>query len=210
MVTDVAKPYVVPRLCEGGTVLCIACGPSLKLEDVEHARSRVDAVIAVNDAWTLAPWATALMASDSTWWMHHSCLRQFPGLKFSLEKRANEKCKDVIVLKRTKDEGLELDPSGLSTCRNSGGAAVNLAVHLGAKRIVLLGYDMSMPGGVKREHFFGAHQFPLRSNSPYPMFRDTFKKMVEPLKAIGVSVVNCSRYSELDCFPKRSLREELP
>lgn len=210
MVTNATPPYVVPRLCPGGTVLCIASGPSLTLDDVEYARPRVDATIAVNDSWTLAPWATALMASDATWWMHHNCMKQFPGLKFCLEKKAIEQCKGIVVLKRTKDEGLELDPTGLATCRNSGGAAVNLAVHFGAKRIVLLGYDMGIPHGLKREHFFGQHKFPLRGASPYQLFRDTFKKMVKPLQEIGVAVVNCSRYTELDCFPKRPLREELP
>ena len=205
----VTTPHVVPRLCPGGTVLCIASGPSLALEDVEHARSRVDAVIAVNDSWTLAPWANAVMASDGAWWLVHDGLRQFPGLKYCLDK-AGTRVKGVVVLKRTGEEGLELDPTGLRTCRNSGGAAINLAVHFGAKRVVLLGYDMSMPKGLKREHFFGQHKFPLRGGSPYPMFRDAFKKMVAPLKEAGVDVVNCSRYTELDAFRKRDLREELP
>lgn len=205
----IVAPHVVPRLCPGGTVLCLGCGPSLSLVDVEHARSRVDATIAVNDAWTLAPWADALMASDAAWWITHDSLRQFPGLKYSLEKAAL-RCKNVVVLKRTGEEGLELDPTGLRTCRNSGGAAINLAVHFGAARVVLLGYDMSMPKGTKREHFFGQHKFPLRGGSPYLMFRDAFAKMVQPLKDAGVDVVNCSRYTELDAFRKRDLREELP
>jgi hypothetical protein len=210
VVTAAAPAPVVPRIARGGTVLCLGSGPSLKLEDVEHARSRVDATIAVNDAWTLAPWATAIMASDAGWWIHNACMKQFPGLKFCLEKSAALHCKNVVVLKRTGDEGLELDPTGLRTCRNSGGAAINLAVHFGAKRIVLLGYDMSTPHGLKREHFFGQHKFPLRGGSPYPMFRETFRKMTQPLIDAGVQVVNCSRYTELDAFPTRALEEELP
>lgn len=208
--TAKALPYAVPRIVDGGTVLCIGSGPSLRLEDVEHARTRVDAVIAVNDAWTLAPWATALMASDGAWWIANACLKQFPGMKFCLEKSALTRCSNVVVLKRTGEDGLELEPTGLRTCRNSGGAAINLAVHFGARRIILLGYDMSMPAGLKREHFFGQHKFPLRGGSPYQMFREQFKKMVKPLGDAGVRVVNCTRVTELDCFPKRDLREELP
>ena len=38
--------------------------------------------------------------------------------------------------------GLSLEPDTICTAYNSGGAAINLAVQLGAQQIVLLGYDM--------------------------------------------------------------------
>jgi hypothetical protein len=117
--------------------------------------------------------------------------------------------KDVITLRKTGEQGVEVNPTGLRSGRNSGAAAINLAVHFGAARILLLGYDM----GAKDErhaHFFGAHKFPLRGNSPYKLFRDMMANMVAPLQQLGIEVVNCSRHTELKCFPRQPLEEALP
>lgn len=197
--------YRVPPLCQGGTVVCLGSGPSLSKADVEWAHSRGAAIIAVNDAYLFAPFALALMASDGAWWIHKK--PEFSGLRFSLDPAA-ARVKDVIVLKNTGTDGIETDPAGLKTGHNSGAAAVNLAVHFGAKRIILLGYDMD--ADKKRTHFFGHHKFPLRDSSPYQLFRDTFKKQVAPLQQLGIQVVNCSRRTALHCFPERPLEQELP
>jgi len=89
--------------------------------------------------------------------------------------------------------------------RNSGFAAVNLAVHYGAAHIILLGYDMQARKGVS--HFFGEH--PNKQQSPYPMFRQRFESLVKPLKKIGVTVTNCSRHSALTAFPTADLMATL-
>ena len=75
----------VPHLAPGGTVLCIASGPSLTREDVEYCRDKVDASIVVNTSFRMAPWATALSASDRRWWAWHykEVKHTFPGLKFA-------------------------------------------------------------------------------------------------------------------------------
>lgn len=203
-----SKPaYAVPKLCPGGTVVCCASGPSLLREDVEYAHAKGASVIAVNDAYLFAPFAVALMASDAAWWIHKKPV--FAGLRFSLDASAN-RVEGVILLRRTGESGVERDPTGLRSGRNSGAAAINLAVHLGAARILLLGYDMSTPRGEKHSHFFGAHKFPLRGGSPYPLFRQLLGEMVAELKALNIEVVNCSRHSELKCFPRQPLEEALP
>lgn len=200
-------PYVVPKLCPGGTVVCCASGPSLVREDVEYAHAKGATIVAVNDAYLYAPFAVALMASDAAWWIHKK--PDFTGLRFSLDQNA-KRVEGVICLQRTGDAGLELEPIGLRSGRNSGAAAINLAVHFGAARILLLGYDMSAPRGEKHSHFFGQHKFPLRGGNPYGMFRDMIGQMVGPLKKAGVEVVNCSRHTELKCFPRQPLHEALP
>ena len=43
-------PDTAPVLCAGGTVVCLATGPSLTKEDAEYCRDKADCVIAVNDA----------------------------------------------------------------------------------------------------------------------------------------------------------------
>lgn len=192
----------VPRLFPGSTIVCVASGPSLTAADVNACHGVVP-VVTVNDGYRLAPWADVLYACDSKWWEQHKGVPKFTGLKYSLESRAG-RWPGVQVLRNTGDKGLEIDPTGLRTGRNSGYQAVNLAVHLGAKRILLLGYDMQPTRG--RAHFYDdRHQH----QSPYALFREHFKSMVEPLKELGVTVINCTRETALNTFPCQPIEDAL-
>ncbi len=202
-----------PQLSQGGTVVCLATGPSLTQTDCEYVRSKA-VVIAINDAHRLAPWADVLYSSDRKWWPHHKGVPTFHGLKFGIGSAPGKRnpfsgLPDVQVLTNTGYTGLELARHGLKNGRNSGYAAINLAVHLGAQRIVLLGYNMSSAGG--RVHFFGRHPAPLSNpDSLFPSFRRAFQALVEPLKALGVEVWNCTDQTSLTAFPCAPLRQVLP
>jgi hypothetical protein len=111
---------------------------------------------------------------------------------------------DVHVLRNTGMEGLEAAPDGLRTGQNSGYQAINLAVHLGATRIVLLGFDMWRAED-GRQNWFGPH--PRHIPSPYPIFHQLFGTMVEPLRAAGVDVINASRQTQLTAFSRVPLEE---
>lgn len=195
----------VPVLHPGGTVLCIGGGPSLTTADVERCRGRVAGAIAINDAYRLAPWADVLYAADERWWTWHQGAPDFTGRKYSLQPGA-ARWPGVQVLQNTGDDGLETEPTGLKTGRNGGYQAINLAVHLGAVRVLLLGYDMG-PDATGRTHWFGDH--PQRIESPYATFLAKFERMVTPLSQLGIEVFNCSRRTALTVFPCRSLDEVL-
>lgn len=198
----------VPKQWPGATVVCIATGPSLVAEDVDAVRDRAR-VIAINNAYTLAPWADALYGTDARWWHWHLGVPSFTGPKWSLEHSAwtphRARYPEVQRLRNTGSSGLEHDPRALRNGRNSGYAAINLAVHYGATRILLLGYDMGTSKG--RSHFFGDH--PNKQPSPYAAFRNQFQTIVKPLKKIGVEVINCSRRTALVAFPTGDLRETI-
>lgn len=200
----------VPRLWPGETVACIATGPSLTPEDVNYVRG-MTRVVAVNDSYRLAPWADVLYACDAKFWKwqyrdHKDAITSFAGLRYALQPESR-RYPGVQVLRNTGTTGLERDPSGLRTGRNSGYQAINLAKHLGAKRILLLGYDMSLGEGGKK-HFFGDH--PDHGRPPLTVFRRHFPSIAQPLKDAGVEVLNCSRRSALTCFPKVTLEIALP
>ena len=186
---------MVPKLWPGETVVCMATGPSLTPEDVAsvHGAARV---IVVNDAYRLAPWADCLYAADGKWWRWHHGVPDFAGMKYSVQQQASQDAHKpgVVVLRNAGKRGLSLDPSSLSTGHNSGYQAINLAVHFGARRVLLLGYDMR--GG----HFFGDH--PDNTKPPFALAIPAFSSLVSPLKAIGVDVINCTPNSALKCFPK--------
>lgn len=208
----------VPRLCDGGTVVCIASGPSLTTEDVDYCRGKADRMIVVNDNYRLAPWADALIASDYRWWLWHKGVPSFKQLRYATSRGVRElakrgKWREIQILQNTGRDGLELKPNGLKHGLSTGYRAVNLAVHFGASRIFLLGYDMKRvgtdgtPERERKEHWFGEH--PNRSRSPFDAFRKCFATMVQPLAELGVSVVNCSRDTALECFPRADLRDVL-
>jgi hypothetical protein len=79
--------------------------------------------------------------------------------------------------------------------------SINVAVHLGASRVLLLGVDMQ--GG----HFFGRH--PNNSGPPFSMCLQRFETLVEPLKTAGVEVLNCSRKTALKAFPRVELEQAI-
>jgi len=157
-------------------------------------------VIAINNANTLAPWAEVLYACDYKWWHWHKGVPSFTGMKFSVDERSRA-FHDVQVLRKSGADGLELDPGALKTGSNSGFQAINLAVHFGAKRVVLLGYDM------QGDHFFGKH--PDGTVPPFQICLEKFRTLVEPLRRLGVEVINCSRKTKLDCFPRMDLADAL-
>lgn len=206
--------HAVQRLWPGSTIACLASGPSLNADDCAYIRGKCR-VIVVNDAWRLAPWADVLYSSDRRWYPYYKGVPAFEGMRYGIgsgtginpKANAFRGYPEIRVLKNTGYTGLETDPTGLRNGRNSGYAALNLAVHFGAARIILLGYNMSHQSGA---HFFGDHPVALgQSAALYPGFRKTFGTMVEPLKALGVEVINCTVGTSLNVFPQRPLREVL-
>lgn len=196
---------MIPRLTDGGTVVCLASGPSLTVADVEAVRGHV--VIAINDVVKVAPWAHVLYSSDSLWWDRHKGMPTFQGLKYKVSasqfRLEKPRWPGVVTLKNTGEKGVDFTPDCLRTGHNSGSAAINLAVHLGARRILLLGYDMGPYQG--RHHYFDAA--PVQHNSPYEMFRKYMKTMVQPLADAGIEVLNCTRRTNLEHFPIVSLED---
>lgn len=221
---------LLPRLADGGTVVCLASGPSLTTEDVNYVRGKA-VVIAINDAISLAPWADVVYSSDQIWWSrHYRQLRTFHGIRVRVHasncrstrgkvrpgrcegcQRAKPAsgtcwCDGIVTFHNAGDTGISFEPDMICTTQNSGGAAINVAVHLGAKRVGLLGYDMG-PDRLGRRHFYDDRAQTI--TSPFVKFRKFIATMVEPLKAAGVEVVNCSRQTALECFPCRPIEEWL-
>jgi hypothetical protein len=196
----------VPRLWPGETVVILASGPSLCADDVDYCRGHAK-VIAVKDAVQLAPWADVLYgcgADASRWWQHHGdTLKAFGGLRYTLDPQA---AKWATVLQHTGESGLETNPAALRTGKNSTYQAINLAVHLGAIRILLLGLDLAAsPHGTK--YFFGNRPAGQQRASPFDACLALFATLVAPLKALGVTVINCSRQTALTCFPRQPIQQ---
>lgn len=199
----------VPRSWPGETVAILASGPSLTLEDVAYCFGKAR-VIAIKDSVRLAPWADCFYCCGgeiiATWWKHHGKALTFERQRYTLDPTASDY---ATVLRNTGVTGLETDPTGLRTGRNSGYQAVNLAAHLGAKKVVLLGYDMQ-PSETGKLRWFGNHPYPSNLGPvQFAAFRDCFETIAQPLKDLGIEVVNASRRTALRCFPTATIEEAL-
>jgi len=206
--------WTVPRIWPGETVVITACGPSLTAEQVAD-HSEDCRMIAISDSYKLNPKAHILYSCDARWWQWHKNALDFRGVRIGLawNKNINDwnpgwkdhDRSNIFCLAGTGETGLESDPQGLRTGGNSGYQAINLAVHLGAKRIILLGYDMQ-PDPAGRHHFFGDHPGDIPP-PPYDLFIEPFRSLVDPLKELKIDVINCTPSSALDCFPAAKLEE---
>jgi hypothetical protein len=201
----------VPKLLpDGGTVLVMGSGPSLTQADVTLARAHAGATIAVNDSYKLAPDADVLYAADTRWWGWHKGAHEahaVGSVKYPAFIGKIAYClgatgyPHVQILKRGPQTGLTLDPTRVALGLNGVYQSINVAVHLGATRVILLGVDMK--GG----HFFGHH--PNNSGPPFSMCLQRFATLVEPLKKAGVEVINCTPGTALKAFPRVPLTEVL-
>jgi hypothetical protein len=198
----------VERSWDEQTVVCMATGPSLTLEQIVTVRASGAKVIVVNDAYTLAPFADVLYFADAKWHKWHKDrpeFRAFAGQKCSIFLGVDLKLGGVHLLKQAAYMGLSTDPGEICTGSNSGYQAVNIAVLSGAKRIVLIGYDGRAKDG--KQHFFGDH--PDKSHAPYEVTRGRFADLVAPTKKLGVKIMNATPGSWIECFPMVNLAESL-
>jgi len=188
----------------------VASGPSLTEGDcqaVVQARAADRCrVIVVNDNWRRVPNADALYAADTEWWRCNTAALQSCGAaRYTASDEANDF--GAYFVHVVDDPGLGRLPNILHSGRNSGYQAINLAYQFGARRILLLGYDMQLTGG--RAHWFGDHPAPLRPPRDFANWAGRFRQLASDLEAEGVEVRNCTRETALDCFARSTIDVEL-
>ncbi len=192
----------MPRLWPGGTVVVMASGPGMSQAVADAVESSDLPAIAVNSTWRLAPWADMLYAADPEWWHHpdNRAALAFDGLRVSCQPVAG-----VHQLRNSGTDGFDPDPAAVRTGGNSGYQALHVAVHAGAARVLLCGFDM---GGT---HWHGKHPTPLREtlSETYGRWIQRFDALAPVLKERGVNVVNCTPGSALRCFRVADLKDEI-
>ena len=159
-------------------------------------------VIAVNRAYEKVPDAKWIYFSDLRFWQwNKKHLINHNGKKITGNYRIVHPC--VTMLKFTGSEGLETKATGLRTGNNSGFAAINLAYHLGAELIVLLGFDMDAPKGNCHWH----NGYPTKNRNNFKDMLKYFETIAKPLEDLGVEVLNASPDSKINCFNKITLKD---
>lgn len=101
------------------------------------------------------------------------------------------------------------DVGSIGSGGNSGFQALNLAVQFGARRIILVGFDMSSRSGV---HWYGRNNWSMANNPGDDNFRRwiaAFATAAAQLAEAGIEVINASLDSAMKSFPRRSISDAL-
>lgn len=165
------------------TAVILATGSSMSQQIADYVMPRADIVIAVSDAYKLAPKAHALVSSDDAWWRAHPEAFDFEGEKYSVRTAGTQ------------------HEQSLGTGSNSGLLAMLVAQKKGAERILLCGFDM------RGTHYFGPHPEGLKNTTPQRF--ETFKMQFARWQPKGLQILNCTPGSALHCYPFADLKEQL-
>ncbi|MFA5373997.1 MAG: hypothetical protein WC354_07455, partial [Candidatus Omnitrophota bacterium] len=155
----------------------------------------------------LALWADILYACDGEWWERYigDVLLKFTGELWTQDVTAASKY-GLNKIDGDKAEGLGREKINYGA--NGGYQAVNLAYLFGAKKIILLGFDMQR-GKKNKTHWHGDHPGRLNKEMPIRTWIKNFSKLADDLKNEQVEVINSTRETALECFKKIRLEEAL-
>lgn len=194
------QAWTVPRLWEGKTVAILASGPSMGKAVIDEVFASGVPAIAINNTFMLAPWAEMLYAADAAWWAAHPEAAHFQGLRVTVQDVPH-----ALKLRCSGPDGFDPHPGAVRSGGHSGHQAVHIAMHAGASRILLCGFDFH------GTHWHGPHEEPLRNTAQgtYIRFAEAFIELAEAAKELGIEIINCTPGSALTCFPALSLTEAL-
>jgi hypothetical protein len=195
----------VKPIWQGERVFIIGGGPSLNRMDLRPIYDQN--VIGVNNAFELGDWVDVLWALDDRWveW-NWDALLNFKGIQYY---GTTPHCKLPDGAKRIERWNVDNNTqnhTGLITDRrdqikanfSSGASAINLAIHLGAAEIILLGFDMKVVAGSHNWH--GSHQHRPKDTIYVDRFIKAFYPISKDLDRIGVTCLNATPDSALDMF----------
>ena len=222
--------WIVPRMWEGSTAIILGGGPSLLrqfdvpdsvIQDVYTGRSKPSVyssylepihkshIIAVNVAYKIGSWIDAVFFGDpSTWQEDKANLIQFKGLRITCANNLNNDTRlKWLERDQRKRHGISTNPEMVAWNSNSGAACINLAVHFGVKRIILLGFDMKLDGG-KNQHWHKLYSTSDKQlESTFRRHLTGFQEIRKDADALGIEIINANPDSAITEFPKMNFKD---
>lgn len=196
--------WTASKIWKDSTAFILGGGPSVLEADLSLIKNK--RVIGVNNAYKLGDWIDICWFGDSDWYeWHKEKLVNFSGMIIHCAdrhiERPNTKC-----LRRGEPNGIDIRPTHVSWNNNSGASAINLAYHLGVKRVVLLGFDMQKTKhGQNNWHNDHPKRNPMWN--PYPQFLKSFDIIKIDAERLNFEIINATENSALTHFPKIPLEK---
>lgn len=236
--------WSIPLIWEEGDVWILGGGPSLPrqfgvpeevIESVMKGLTPPSAyspymsaihnyhVIGINVAYLIGDWIDMVFFGDPGFFRgQRESLAKWPGIKITCWEGA-ERLPWVKYLARDpkKNQGISSNPATIVWNANSGAAAISIAANAGAKRIILVGFDMKRnPTGNKHWHTLYGIPTPPRAvkvrgdvpNTPEHNFARHlrgFGQIARDAQERGIEILNACPESAIKQFPKYTIKELL-
>ena len=168
-------------------------------------------IIGVNKAYEMGDWMDILFFGDDSFFVNfRKEILSFPGLVVT--------CADKYInsyflkqLRRDKKHrfGITNKTDSISWNLNSGAAAINLAIHLGCKKIILLGFDMKLDEE-ENQHWHKYYTSVLKTVSgAFNAQSRGFPLIASQAAKKGVKIVNANPDSAIECFEKMNIKNAI-
>jgi len=198
-------PYRATPIWKDQTAYIIGGGPSLLTQDLTLLDG--NNVIVINSSYQAFPAAQFLVFADVRWWLdHRQALKSFKGKIISTHSAASGLA-NLFHMQRKAMPGLAEDPGQLMVSKTTLTGAINLAVHLGVNKIVLLGIDQrNAPDG--RTHHHAPHQWKQMANC-FKRQQLDLPRIADDLRVRNIECVNASPGSALTLWPLVNLEDHV-
>lgn len=210
--------WSIPKLWPDSTVFIIGGGPSLLQQDLSLIHDQ--RVIGVNQAYKLGSWVDICWYGDKNWYhLNMPQIKKYGGLivTCSIEIQINRRISRVFYVGRSRKKmsGIEYkDRTQVCWNHNSGASAINLAYWLGAKTIVLLGFDMQLPKDKKNgsTHWHDDYERKINRRTgflydPYERYMKDWPYIAKDAKEIGLKIINATPGGALNLFERKTIEQ---
>lgn len=197
-------PYWTPEpLFAGHSVAVLGNGPSLSMDVVADLDPRY--VIAVNSAIRLCQDAHVLFSRDSAWCQKYPALidTAWSALKVTTKMDAAKERGMLLVRMERRESFATIGHPAIRYGVSGGHAAVSLAIAMGAKEIMLYGFDGRTVDG--RSHWHDDYVEPRRE--VYATFAAGWRGWNAAALARGCKIYNATRGSVIREFPFLEMAE---
>ena len=212
---DRSREYWTPdrTTWAGDTAFILGGGDSLRIFDCRRIKGR-GWIVAVNSSFTSAPFCDVLFFNDFSWFTDK--WGEGAPDKGTPRRKTIERSQATIVTTSRQSKGMSPDRlklvrmsanarlDALRQGRSSGHSAVSIAATYGAKRIVLLGFDMRRVNGRSHHH----NEYGIADDRLYVKdFIPAFRGWDADAKKIGVEILNATPGSALREFKMIDIEE---
>ena len=228
----------VPRLWDGGQCWIIGGGPSIPrlfgvpeqlIDDVFEKRQPVSAfspylspihdkhVIGINAAYRIGSWMDIIFFGDNRFFLENQRhLLAYPKIKVTCNPNTKTEPAARYIKIMARDgrhpQGITERKGFVSWNKNSGAASLSLACQMGARQIILLGFDMDTDSKA-RQHWHSAYKSANTKKIPRKLsFRRhllCWPMIARDARRLGVEVLNCSVRSAIRELRKVKLEDVL-
>jgi len=169
-------------------------------------------VIGVNMAYQLGDWIDIVFFGDKGFFLKN---KESLGKLNNIRVGCVPYVKDIGWIKyvskdKNKTKGISSTPNKIAWNGNSGGAAINLAYQLGAKQIILVGFDMNVDEKERQWwHQLYAKRDTEKGKRIFARHKDYFSHIAEDAHRLGVEIINANPDSAIDNFRKVHIKQIL-